>query len=185
MGGWNYFEESPGAGAYWNGPAHDDGPDYADYAESPEEQFWSEKKRYPRGRGPAWAGEDAPSDSGAGHLYVDYDEPDRRLLHDPGFAEREVDTHPDPDHGRDERKFAHAKTYAESYRRQNAMRLMTAGSMGYSDFEDIDLNDPEEMDHQIAEREGLLESERDDYVRERHNNEIAALEHHLMQHGLR
>jgi len=139
MGGWNYPEDSPGSGAYWNyGPGdYDTGPDPSDYAEDPREQFWSEKQRYyPRGQAPAWQGEDAPSELGWGDIYTDEDEPSWRDIPDPGFPEVEVDTHPDPDAGRDERKFARAATYADSYRRQNALRRAAIGEppppAGYS-----------------------------------------------------
>jgi len=83
------------------------GPDWADYhSTDPREQFWDEKSRnYPRGHGPAWQGEDAPSELGFGDLYTDDEHPDPYGDHiaDPGFPEYQVDVHHDPDHGREDR----------------------------------------------------------------------------------
>lgn len=83
------------------------------YSPDPEEQFWIEKSRYPRGFGPRWTGEDAPSEYGD-PLYVDDEQtpdPDRYII-DPGFAEDELDAHY-ADYGPEENDWAHQRAYQD------------------------------------------------------------------------
>lgn len=91
-----------------------DGPNHADYALDPHEQFWDDKERnFPRGHAPSWRGDDAPSELGWGDVYTDDEEPVHHL--DPGFPEHEVDIHRDPDHGREEHRMGAILRQAEQY----------------------------------------------------------------------
>lgn len=69
-----------------------------------EDEFWKDVDSRPRGSGPAWMGEDPPSDSMSfpAEHYVDHEGPPDHHIPDPGFPEHEVDTHHDPDHGRED-----------------------------------------------------------------------------------
>jgi hypothetical protein len=87
MSGWHYPNDGFGP---WDGKSFEpDRPTAADLGD-PHFEFWAEVAQYPRGFGPPWDGEDAPSQSGHPY-YVDEEQtpdPDRYLI-DPGFSEDE------------------------------------------------------------------------------------------------
>jgi hypothetical protein len=87
MSGWNYPDGGFGP---WDGKtSQKDWPSLTDLID-PEQEFWIEVARYPRGFASPWDGEDAPSQSGH-PFYVDFEQtpdPDRYLI-DPGFTEDE------------------------------------------------------------------------------------------------
>lgn len=68
-----------------------------------EEDFERHRKQYyPRGSGPPLKGEDDPHYLDPDGASLDDHDPDK-FLSDPGFGEHEVDTHFDPDHGREDK----------------------------------------------------------------------------------
>lgn len=66
---------------------YDDRPDRSEFAE---EDFANEVRSYPRGFGPPWRGDGAPSEYGDPHYVDDEQSPDPdRFILDPGFPEED------------------------------------------------------------------------------------------------
>lgn len=110
MGQYEYDHYHDGTGSPAWGPASGDYDD-SDRPSAQElaEEDWDRERRqrYPRGYGPPYQGEDSPSDTGADGLYTDEEAPSLTELHNPGFIEEEVDDHPDPDIGHEDKGHPH------------------------------------------------------------------------------
>lgn len=97
--GWHDTNYDPRVDGY----SEPEGHSSADWVDAQQEDWDRERRQnYPRGEGPPYRGENGPEYDDPEGLSLDQHDPSR-FLSDPGFSEPEFDSHPDPDHGREDR----------------------------------------------------------------------------------